>query len=77
MMRRSVTEVLGWYGLCAVAGAYAASNLGFLEFGGIAYLLLNLTGALALLTDTWPDRNWQTILLNGFWAAVALLSIIR
>jgi hypothetical protein len=77
MMRRTTTEALGWCGLVAVVGAYAATNLGLLAFGGTAYLLLNLAGAVALLLDTWPDRNWQTIILNVVWAAIALVSLVR
>ncbi len=77
MKRRSITELVGWYGFAAILGAYAASNLGWLAFGGLAYQLLNLTGAIALLIDAWSDRNWQVIALNTVWVIVAVTAILR
>lgn len=76
-MRRRYTELIGWYGFGAILGAYAASNLGWLPFGGIAYQLLNLTGASALLIDAWPDRNWQVVALNAVWALVAIIAVVQ
>ena len=77
MNRRAFTEVIGWYGFAAILGAYAASILGVLVVASPAYRLLNLTGALALVIDSWPDRNWQIIVLNAIWAGVAVIALIR
>jgi hypothetical protein len=77
MKQRSITEIIGWYGFAAILGAYAASNLGWMAFGSVPYQLLNLTGAVALFIDAWPDRNWQVVALNSVWAAVAIISLFR
>lgn len=77
MKRRSITELIGWYGFAAILGAYAASNLGWLAIGSGVYRALNLTGALALIIDAWPDRNWQIVVLNTVWACVAIFSMFR
>jgi hypothetical protein len=75
--RRTLTEAVGWYGLAAILGAYAASSFGVLAAGSALYRLLNLTGALALIIDSWPDRNWQVIVLNAAWASIAIVALIR
>jgi len=77
MRRRAVTETLGWYGVLAILGAYAAANLGVLALAGLTYKLLNLTGAAALIADSWPDRNWQVIVLNIVWIAIAVIAILK
>jgi hypothetical protein len=77
MNTRNSTELIGWYGFAAILGAYAASNLGWLPFGGSTYQVLNLTGAAALVIDSWPDRNWQIIALNLIWASVAIVAIVH
>jgi hypothetical protein len=75
--RRTITELVGWYGFAAILAAYAATNLGWLSVSSGSYRALNLTGALALIIDSWPDRNWQVIALNGVWAAIAIIALIR
>ena len=72
-----LTETLGWYGVLAILGAYGASNLGFIAFSSLLYKALNLTGALALIADSWPDRNWQVIALNAIWVVIALIAMIQ
>ena len=41
------------------------------------YKALNLTGALALIADSWPDRNWQVIALNAIWVVIAVIAMIQ
>ena len=77
MKTRRITELAGWYGVLTILGAYAASNLGALALGSLTYKLLNLTGATALIADSWPDRNWQVIALNGVWIVIALIAIFH
>ena len=77
MKRRTITELIGWYGFAAILGTYAASNLGWMGVGSPSYRLLNFTGALAFLIDAWPDRNWQVIALNSVWAAIAIIAMIQ
>lgn len=77
MKRRTLTEGIGWYGFGAILCAYGASNLGFLEISSMPYTLLNLTGAIALILDSWPDRNWQVIALNTIWAFIAIIAVLQ
>lgn len=76
MKRRILTEIIGWYGFGAILGAYAMTNIGWLGIDSVAYRALNLTGALALIIDAWPDRNWQVVALNAVWATIAIIAIL-
>jgi hypothetical protein len=77
MKNRTLTETLGWYGFAAILGSYALSNIGMLAVDSGIYRILNLSGALALIADSWPDRNWQIIILNAVWAAIAVFTLLR
>lgn len=77
MRRRTITELIGWYGFAAILGAYAASAFGAVSVSSAVYRIFNLTGAVALIVDAWPDRNWQVIFLNGVWAAVAVVAVLQ
>ncbi len=74
---RKYTEAAGWYGVAAILSAYVGSNFGLISTSALAYTLLNLSGALALIADSWPDRNWQVIALNAVWASVAIIAVVH
>lgn len=76
MKRRSLTEWLGWYGLIAILSAYLATNAEWIALDSLTYRILNLTGAIALIADSWPDRNWQIVVLNAVWAAIAVIALL-
>jgi hypothetical protein len=41
------------------------------------YIWLNLVGSTVLALDAWHGHQWGFLLLEGTWAAVSLLSLIR
>ena len=41
------------------------------------YIWLNLVGSTVLALDAWHGHQWGFLLLDGTWAAVSLLSLIR
>ena len=43
----------------------------------LAYLVLNLVGAIVLAVDAALGRQWGFLLLEGVWAAVSALSLVR
>ena len=73
--KHGIIEALGWYGVGAILIAYVLLSIGYLPPTGIAYQLLNLTGALAIVVDAWADRNYQPVALNLLWCLIALISI--
>ena len=76
MRSRTATEGIGWIGFTLILGAYALTNLQYLEIQSNTYRMMNIVGAIAFLTDSVPDRNWQVIVLNLIWASIGMLAII-
>ncbi len=71
-----VFEILGWYGMAAILGAYALSSFGVIDQGRLDQLL-NLTGALGVGLICWQKRTWQAFWLEAVWAGVALVALAR
>ncbi len=76
-MKIQSVNIIGWYGVFAIFIAYMLVNFGLLTITNQWYLLLNLTGALAILVETWAKRDYQPAVLNILWALVALVALIR
>ena len=58
-------------------GAFIASQLGRMSTGGTAYRLMNLAGSLILTVVAVLGRVYGFVVLNGVWAAVSLIGIVR
>ena len=43
----------------------------------LAYIWLNLIGSTVLAVDAWHGHQWGFLLLEGTWAVVSLLSLVR
>lgn len=74
--KKLLAEVAGWYGALAILTAYALVSFNVLESDGLVFQLLNLTGALGVLTISIYKKVGQTVALNVFWALVALIAVI-
>lgn len=77
MLRHSTTEKIGWLGVIAILAAYVSLNFGFLSPKSLIYLLLNIAGSLGIIVDALRQRDYQPVVLNIVWAAVAVFSIIK
>ncbi len=71
-MRNIITEVLGWYGVVAIVGAYALLSLGILSSNSLLFQELNLTGAIGIVIDALDDKNAQPTILNIIWLSLQL-----
>lgn len=76
-MRKSLSELLGWYGVGAILIAYFLNTFGLLNTSSLYYSILNLTGALGIIVDAWKQKNYQPVVLNIVWGLVALIALIR
>ncbi len=76
-MKNKITEILGWYGVIAVVGAYALLSLNILSSTSLLFQGLNLTGAIGIVIDALDDKNTQPAVLNIIWAIIALVAIIK
>ncbi len=76
-MKKYITEIVGWYGVVAILSAYALMSLGILSSHNIYYQLLNLSGALGIVYDSFKDKDYQPVVLNIIWAVIALIAIVN
>lgn len=77
MKKSIISEVLGWYGVIAIVTAYALLSLKILPSGSLIYQLLNMSGALGIVYDSFRDKDYQPVILNIIWAVIALVAIIN
>lgn len=70
-------EVAGWYGMSAILVAYALTSFGIIDSQGLWFQLLNLTGGLGLIIIAWAKGVMQSVILNVFWAVIAIVAIAR
>ena len=76
-MKRQIAELLGWYGVIAILGAYASLNFGLLSVNNLLYQFLNLSGAIGIVIDALRQKNYQPAVLNVVWFLIALFAVIR
>lgn len=69
-------STLGWTGMLLVVGAFACANLAWIE-RGTTYFALNAVGSLLLCASNVARRNFQSLSLNGIWAAIAVVAIFE
>ena len=76
-MKSLYVEIIGWYGMVAVLGAYALVTFGMVEGDSALFQLLNFTGSVALAIITIKKRVYQSAALNVIWGLIALAALIQ
>lgn len=74
---RLLAQVLGWYGVLALLGAYALISFEVLSADSAAYHILNVSGALGIVAVAISDGDLQPAVLNLVWAGVGLFALLR
>jgi uncharacterized membrane protein len=77
MAHKKLFEIFGWYGILAILIAYSLITLKFVQSHSIIYLLLNLTGAIGILTHSYIKKDYQPVVLNAVWIAIAIIGLFR
>jgi hypothetical protein len=72
-----LVELLGWYGTVAIIGAYALLSFAIIKQDSLLYQVLNLTGAVGILIETYTKKDFQPAVLNIIWSIIALIAIFQ
>lgn len=70
-------NIVGWYGMTAIVGAYALASFHLVTPDGIFYQLLNLTGSLGILVISLSKKVYQSVVLNFVWTCIAIAALIK
>jgi len=70
-------EFVGWYGVAAILGAYAAVSFEFVSAQGVIFQLVNASGALGIIIEAHAKKDMQPVVLNAVWLIIALVSLLR
>jgi hypothetical protein len=77
MNKKSINEIIGWYGAIAILLAYVLISFDVFNSSNIFYQSLNGTGAIGIVYHSFKKKDYQPGVLNIFWALIALFAIIR
>lgn len=64
-------------GALLVLLGYVLGQLGKLDPTSRRYLAVNFIGSALLAADAFDGRQWGFMLLNGVWAAISLVNLVR
>ena len=70
-------ELLGWYGMSALIGAYFLVSFGYILAEGIVFQVFNLTGGVSLVVFALSKKATQLAILNIFWALIGVAALGR
>lgn len=76
-MKNNLRNILGWYGVMAILSAYILLSFSILTSTNFYYQILNLTGALGIVIETYLKKDYQPFVLNLIWMGVALIALIN
>ncbi|MEL7189111.1 MAG: permease [Pseudomonadota bacterium] len=71
-----IYSLIGFLGTACIIGAYAYLTL---KDAPNPYILhgTNLTGAALLTVSLLVHTNWPSLVLEGFWAAIAIVGLVK
>ena len=72
-----MTELVQIVGAILVLAGFAAAQLGRVSAKSVGYLVINLVGSALLAAVAVIGRDWGFLLLEGVWAVVSLISLIK
>ena len=72
-----IAEAVGWCGPAALILAYALVSFNIIDAHESLFQILNLVGGAAIIVISLAKRVYQSVVLNIFWCAIALLALLR
>jgi hypothetical protein len=73
----SSIQLVSVLGSLLVLVAYVASQFGYLSAKGLAFAYANIVGSGILAIVATLEAQWGFLLLEGAWAAVSLVAVVR
>src|SRR3712207_337181 len=73
----SSVQLVSVLGSLLVLVAYVASQFGYLSAKGLAYAYANIVGSGILALVATLEAQWGFLLLEGAWALVSLVAVVR
>jgi hypothetical protein len=78
MIRRwKVTDLLGWASVLLLLGGFVAVNFEWLTVRQPAYHIINIVGALGIITTSTVKRDYEPVVLNLFYGLIAVIALTR
>ncbi|MEU8268395.1 hypothetical protein AB0B89_14635 [Sphaerisporangium sp. NPDC049002] len=72
-----VLEILGMLGAGALLYAYAMLSMRKMSGDSLAYQVINLGGAVALMVNSAVHFAWPSAVLNLIWSGIGLMALWR
>ncbi len=70
-------KTIGWIGTVLLIGVYGLNSLGYISSVSLWYPLLNLVAAICLGIRVYADKNYSNVILEVFWAGIAIFAIVK
>lgn len=70
-------KIIGWVGAILLISMFALNSLGVISAQSFLYPTLNLVGALCIAVKVYSHKDYSTMILQFFWAGIAVFSIIK
>ncbi len=76
-MKAKIIQIIGWYGVIAIIGAYALVSFSLLQPTDAWYQILNGTGAIGIVIVSLYKRAYQPAVLNTVWTVIAFIALLQ
>ena len=73
----TITEIAGWYGSLAVLSAFFLVSFELITPDGVWFQLLNLTGALGIISEAYHEGASSVVFLNVAWVLIAAVALVN
>jgi len=71
-----IADILGWIGAVLLITAYVLLSIGVLDGQSLVYQLLNLFGALGLMTLGLARKAYPSVATNIVWLIIGVVTIV-